>query len=55
MLNAGGNLPLQKLIAQAQRHVSELLFGIGNLTVFGRGLGDEAPHFGRFAFIEKRS
>ena len=33
---------------------AQLPVGIRQLAVFGHSFGDEAPHFGRFALVQKR-
>ena len=45
-LDGGGNLTVEKLIAQKGDHVHQLPVGIRKLAVLGDGLGDETPHSG---------
>ena len=52
-LRERADLPVEKLVAQFQRHVGELRFGIGNFPLLGHGLGDEAALLRRFATVEK--
>ena len=54
-MRQGGDLPVQKLIAQLYRDVSELLFGIGNFAVLDGGFGDQVTCTPGFKFIQKDS